>query len=195
MNSIANSPGGATRRPDRSELAAFAERLRSQLPPVSEVPGVITTIDAGHLAHSLGTGANLTLPSAVVTGDILFAPDLNPAFFYSWDVHAPQSPDWFRVSLRFTPSDFGITDTRTYDIGWVVAPFFLDEGAVLTAETSTGQTANWTLDQPTVQTLHLEAGPVAPGDTLHVDLVRGSSHGSWIWLQTVVAHPPLTTEP
>lgn len=195
MNSIANPPDAAPRRPDRSELADFADRLRSQLPPIGQLPGVIATMDAGHLAHSLGSGANLTLPSAVVTGDVLFAPDLNPAFFYSWDVHDGEPPEWFRVSLRFTPSDFGITETRSYDIGWVVAPFFLDPGAALTAESSTGQTAGWTLDQLQVRTLHLGAGPVAPGDTLHADLVRGSATGSWIWLQTVVAFPPLTSEP
>ena len=194
-------PPSAARRPERSELADFADRLRGQLaglPPVGEFPGTIATIDAGHLARNLATGVNLTLPSAVATGDTLFAPDLNPAFFYSWDVHANQPPDWFRISLRFTPADFGITEPRAYDIAWTVVPFFLDLGATVSLEASpnTGASpASWTLDQPQVRTLHVGTAAIAPDETVHVDLVRGSAHGSWIWLQTTIAYAPLTAEP
>lgn len=200
MDDITNPPSAA-RRPERSELADFADRLRGQLaglPPVGEFPGTIATNDAGHLARNLATGVNLTLPSAVATGDILFAPDLNPAFFYSWDVHENQPPDWFRISLRFTPADFGITEPRAYDIAWTVVPFFLDLGATVTLEASanTGATpASWTLDQPQVRTLHVGTAAIAPDETAHIDLVRGSTHGSWIWLQTTIAYAPLTTEP
>lgn len=195
-----NSPGAA-RRPERAELAHFAERLRAQLaglPPIGGFPGTIATIDAGHLARNLGTGVNLTLPSAIATGDVLFAPDLNPAFFYSWDVHPNQPPDWFRISLRFTPSDLGITEPRAYDIGCTVVPFFLDLGATVTLEASPNAgvaPASWTLDQPQVRTLHIGTGQIAPSDTVHVDLIRGSAGGSWIWLQTTIAYAPLTTEP
>jgi hypothetical protein len=200
MDDITNPPGGA-RRPERAELADFADRLRGQLaglPPVGEFPGTIATIDAGHLARNLGTGVNLTLPSAIVTGDVLFAPDLNPAFFYSWDVHENQPPSWFRISLRFTPADFGITEPRAYDIGWTVVPFFLDPGATVTVEASPNAgavPASWTLDQPQVHTLHVGTASFAPDETVHVDLVRGSAGGSWIWLATTIAYAPLTTEP
>ena len=200
MDSISNLPG-ATRRPHRSELADFADRLRGQLgglPDFGRYPGTIATLDAGHLAHTLGTGVDLTLPSAVATGDVLFAPDLNPAFFYSWDVHPTQAPDWFRVSVRFTPSDFGITETRSYDLAWAVVPFFLDLGAELAVEASANAGVapqTWTLDAPQVRTLHVGVGPVAAQETVHVDLVRASAGGSWIWLHTVVGDAPLTTEP
>ncbi|MFE4950008.1 hypothetical protein ACFQ9V_07855 [Leifsonia sp. NPDC056665] len=201
MNSIPTSPADTPRRPARAELADFADRLRGQLgglPGFGQYPGTIATLDAGHLAHTLGTGADLTLPSAVATGDVLFAPDLNPAFFYSWDVHPTQQPDWFRVSVRFTPSDFGITETRSYDLAWAVVPFILDLGAVLTVEASANAgvgAATWTLDAFQVRTLHVGVGPIGPDETVHVDLVRGSGTGSWIWLHTVVGDPPLTTEP
>ncbi|WP_295122325.1 hypothetical protein [uncultured Leifsonia sp.] len=199
MDHTTNPPGSA-RRPERSELADFARRLRGQLAglPVGELPGTLTTIDAGHLARNLGTGVNLTLASAVVTGDVLFAPDLNPAFFYSWDVHENQQPDWFRISLRFTPSDLGIAERRAYDIGWTVVPFFLDLGATVTLEASpnTGAApASWTLDQATVRTIHIGTGPIDPGDAVHVDLVRSSRGGSWIWLQTTIGYAPPTNEP
>ncbi|WP_426624703.1 hypothetical protein ACPPVW_00975 [Leifsonia sp. McL0607] len=199
MDDITNPPSSA-RRPKRSELADFADRLRGQLAslPVGEFPGTIATIDAGHLARNLATGVNLTLPSAIATGDVLFAPDLNPAFFYSWDVHPSQPPDWFRISLRFTPSDFAITEPHAYDIGWTVVPFFLDLGATVTIEASANTGAgpqSWTLDQPQVRTLHLGTASIDPGDTMHVDLVRGSATGSWIWLQTTIAYARLTSEP
>lgn len=198
MDDITNTPGTA-RRPHRSELADFADRLRGQLAglPIGEYPGTIATIDAGHLARDLGTGVALTLPSAIATGDVLFAPDLNPAFFYSWDVHANQPPDWFRISLRFTPADLGVTEPRAYDIAWTVAPFFLDPGAVVTVEASanTGAApATWTLDQPQVRTLHVGTGAIQPDDTVHIDLVRASTEGSWIWLQTTIGYAPLTSE-
>ncbi|WP_433862183.1 hypothetical protein [Streptomyces sp. L7] len=201
MNSIPSSPGGTARRPDRAELADFADRLRGQLgglPGFGQYPGTIAALDAGHLARTLGTGADLTLASAVATGDVLFAPDLNPAFFYSWDVHPGQPADWFRVSVRFTPADFGITATRSYDLAWAVAPFFLDLGAVLTVEASANAgvvAQTWTLDAPQARSLHVGVGPIAPDETVHVDLVRGSTNGSWIWLHTVIGNPPLTTEP
>ncbi|MEY9953071.1 hypothetical protein [Leifsonia sp. EB34] len=200
MNSIPSS-SGATRRPGRAELADFADRLRGQLgglPGFGHYPGTIAALDAGHAARTLGTGVDLTLPSAVATGDVLFAPDLNPAFFYSWDVHPSQSPDWFRVSVRFTPADFGITETRSYDLAWAVTPFFLDLDAVLTVEASANAgvvAQTWTLDTPQARALHVGVGPIAPDETVHVDLVRGSANGSWIWLHTVIGDPPLTTEP
>ncbi len=78
-----------------------------------------------------------------------------------------------------------------------MVPFFLDLGATVTVEASANTGAapeSWTLDQPQVRTLHVGTGSIAPGDTVHVDLVRASAGGSWIWLQTTIGYAPLTSE-
>ncbi|NEN05871.1 hypothetical protein G3T36_08290 [Diaminobutyricibacter tongyongensis] len=192
MDRITDSQN-APRRPDASELAEFTKKLREIGPGSGLYPGTIVSIDAGHLFHSLGTGANLALPSGVATGDVLFAPNLNPAFFYSWDVHPEQPPDWFRVSVRFTPADFGITQARSYELEWVVVPWIFELGAVLTLEVSTnsGTTAqSWTLEEFGVRRLRIAAGPIEPNETIRADLVRNSTNGSWIWLRTNIAYAP-----
>ena len=197
MNRIPNPPN-EPQRPDPSELAEFTKKLRDIGPGSGLYPGTIVSIDAGHLFYSLGTGANLTLPSGVATGDALFAPNLNPAFFYSWDVHPEQPPDWFRVSVHFTPSDFGISEARSFEIEWVVVPFIFDLGAELTLEVSpnSGTVAgSWTLGEFGVRTLRITAGPIEPNETIRADLVRNSRNGSWIWLRTNITYPPPTTEP
>ncbi|TAM71830.1 MAG: hypothetical protein EPN48_00010 [Microbacteriaceae bacterium] len=189
---------GATKRPSASELTELAGRLRGFGPESGLYPGTIFSIDAGHLFHSLGTGAELTLPSGVATGDTPFAPNLNPAFFYSWDVQAQQSPDWFRVSVRFTPSDFGIIGARSYEIEWVVLSVFFDLGAELTLEASPnpGSSAGTTtLGAFGVQTLCMSAGPIEPNETLHADLIRAGRNGSWIWLRTNIADVRPTRAP
>ncbi|WP_158864957.1 hypothetical protein [Leifsonia sp. AG29] len=193
MNPITPSDGG---RPSRSELADFAARLEALGPQTPVFPRTIVSIDAGHLFHSLGTGADLTLPSGAATGDTLFAPNLNPAFFYSWDVHTGQPPDWFRVTVRFTPADFGIQATSAYLIEWIVLPFFLDPGAELTAQVSVGgapQTV--TLNDQAVTRVRIGSAPIPPGETLTAELIRSSAQGSWIWLRTDIGFPPLTNEP
>ncbi|WP_308465819.1 hypothetical protein [Rathayibacter soli] len=197
MNRIPNLPN-APQRPDPSELAEFTKKLRDIGAGSGLYPSTIVSIDAGHLFYSLGTGANLALSSGVATGDSAFAPNLNPAFFYSWDVHPEQPPDWFRVSVRFTPSDFGISEARSFDVEWVVVPFFLELGAELIAEASTSSgtiAESWTLGEFAVRTLRITAGPVEPNETIHVDLVRNSRNGSWIWLRTHIAYPRPITEP
>ena len=197
MDGITNPPN-VRRRPDPSELAEFTQKLRGIGPGSGLYPGTIVSLDAGHLFYSLGTGANLTLPSGVATGDSAFAPNLNPAFFYSWDVHPEQPPDWFRVSVRFTPSDFGITEARSFEIEWVVLPFIFDLGAELTVEASTSSGTNaesWTLGEFAVRTLRISTGTVEPNETIHADLVRNSRNGSWIWLRTNITYPRTTTEP
>jgi hypothetical protein len=197
MNGTIN-PQNPRPRPDTSELAELTQKLREIGPGSGLYPGTIVSIDAGHLFYSLGTGANLTLPSGVATGDSAFAPNLNPAFFYSWDVHPEQPPDWFRVSVRFTPSDFGITEARSFEIEWVVLPFVFDLGAELTVEASTSSgtiSESWTLGEFAVRTLRISTGTVAPNETVGADLVRNSRNGSWIWLRTNVTYPRPTTEP
>jgi hypothetical protein len=178
-------------------MAEFAQKLKNLGPGSGLHPGTIVSIDAGHLFHSPGTGADLTLPSGVATNDTAFAPNLNPAFFYSWDVHPGQPPDWFRVSLRFTPSDFGIGEAGSYVIEWVVIPFVFELGAVLTLDASpnpgTGA-GNVTLDEFAVRTLRMTAGPVQPNETMHADLIRNSLNGSWIWLRANITLPPPTTK-
>lgn len=197
MNRITHS-SHAAQRPSPAELAEFARKLRDLGPESGLYPGTIVSIDAGHLFHSLGTGADLTLPSGLATGDDLFSPNLNPAFFYSWDVHPEQQPDWFRVSARFTPSDFGIGDTRSYQVEWVVLPFFLDLGAELTLEASPNPgpgAGSSTLGEFEVFTLSMAVGPIEPNETLHADLIRNSRNGSWIWLRTNIAYLPPTRAP
>ncbi|MFE4470789.1 hypothetical protein ACFRFH_18410 [Leifsonia sp. NPDC056824] len=79
-----------------------------------------------------------------------------------------------------------------------MAPFFLELGAVLMVEASANAgvgPASWTLDTPQARTLHVGVGPIGPDETVHVDLVRGSTNGSWIWLHTVIGDARLTTEP
>ncbi len=197
MNGIPN-PQNPRPRPDPSELAEFTQKLRGIGPGSGLYPGTIVSLDAGHLFYSLGTGANLTLPSGVATGDSAFAPNLNPAFFYSWDVHPEQPPDWFRVSVRFTPSDFGISEARSFEIEWVVLPFIFELGAELTVEASTNSgtiSESWTLGEFAARTLRISTGTVAPNETIHADLVRNSRNGSWIWLRTNITYPRPTTEP
>lgn len=199
MNGITPSPHAA-RRPSPGELAEFARKLRDLGPGSGLYPGTIVSIDAGHLFHSLGTGADLSLPSYVATGDDLdlFTQNLNPAFFYSWDVHPEQQPDWFRVSARFTPSDFGIGDTLSYEVEWVVLPFFLDLGAELTLEASPNPgpgAGSSTLGEFEVFTLSMAVGPIEPDETLHADLIRNSRNGSWIWLGTNITYLPPTRGP
>ena len=197
MNGITN-PQHPRQRPDPLELAEFSKKLRDIGPGSGLYPHTIVSIDAGHLFYSLGTGANLTLPSGVATGDSPFAPNLNPAFFYSWDVHPEQQPDWFRVSVRFTPSDFGISEARSFEIEWVVVPFFLELGAELTVEASTSSgtiAESWTLGEFDVRTLRIATGRVEPNETVRADLVRNSRNGSWIWLRTNITYPRPTTEP
>ncbi|WP_426515598.1 hypothetical protein ACPPVQ_13400 [Diaminobutyricibacter sp. McL0618] len=197
MDGITDPPN-TPRRPDPSELADFTQRLRDIGAGSGLHRGTIVSIDAGRLFYSLGTGANLALPSGVATGDVAFAPTLNPAFFYSWDVHPEQPLDWFRVSVRFTPSDFGISETRSFEFEWVVVPFFLELGAELTIEVSSNSgtfAESWTLDEFAMRTLRLATGPVEPNETVRADLVRNSRNGSWIWLRTNVTYPPPTTEP
>jgi hypothetical protein len=197
MNRI-NDPPNANQRPDPSEFAEFSKKLTEIGPGSGLYPGTIVSIDAGHLFYSLGTGANLALPSGVATGDLPFAPTLNPAFFYSWDVHPEQPLDWFRVSVRFTPSDFGISETRSFEIEWVVVPWIFELGAELTLEVSSNSgtnTASWTLGDFGVRTLSITSGPVQPTETLHADLIRNSTNGSWIWLRTNIRFPHPTTEP
>jgi hypothetical protein len=198
MNRITHSPHAA--RPSPAELAEFARKLKDLGPESGLYPGTIVSIDAGHLSHSLGTGADLALPSYVATGDDLdlFTQNVNPAFFYSWDVHPEQQPDWFRVSARFTPSDFGIGDTRSYEVEWVVLPFFLDLGAELTLEASPNPgpgAGSSTLGEFAVFTLSMAVGPIEPNETLHADLIRNSRNGSWIWLRTNITYLPPTRAP
>lgn len=195
MNRITHSPHAAP-RPSPAELAEFARKLRD-LGPESGLYPPIVSIDAGHLFHSLGTGADLALPSYVATADDLFlpSPNLSPAFFYSWDVHPEQQPDWFQVSARFTPSDFGIGDTLSYEVEWVVLPFFLDLGAVLTLEASPNPgpgAGSSTLGEARVFTLSMAVGPIEPNETLYANLIRNSRVGSWIWLRTNITYLPPT---
>jgi hypothetical protein len=177
-------------------MAQLAEKLSQLRPEAGLYPGSIVSIDGGRLLHSVGTGADLMLPSAVATGDPVFAPNLNPVFFYSWDVHAGQPTDWFRVSVRFTPSEFGITATHAYEVEWVVAPFFLELGAELLLEATPGVgPVTVTLDDFSVRTLRIGAGPIGPDETLKVDLIRNSTNGSWIWLRTDITFPPPVNAP
>lgn len=196
MNHHTHSPHAA--RPSPAELAEFARKLRDLGPGSGLYPGTIVSIDAGHLFYSPGTGADLALPSAVATSDDLdlFTRNVNPAFFWSWDVHpAPQQPDWFRVSARFTPSDFGIGDTGSYEVQWVVLPWIFELGAELTLEASPnpGPGAGvFTLGEFEVFTLSMAVGPIEPNETLHADLIRNSRVGSWIWLGTNITYLPPT---
>jgi hypothetical protein len=195
MNHHTHSPHAA--RPSPAELAEFARKLRDLGPGSGVYPGTIVSIDAGHLFYSLGTGADLALPSAVATSDDLdlFTQNLNPAFFYSWDVHPEQQPDWFRVSAHFTPSDFGIGDTGSYEVQWVVLPWIFELGAELTLEASPNPgpgAGSYTLGEFGVFTLSMTAGPIEPNETLHADLIRNSSNGSWIWLRTNITYLPPT---
>ena len=196
MNRI-NEPPDANQRPDPSEFAEFAKSLGELGPGSGLYPRTIVSLDAGHLFYSLGTGANLTLPSGVATGDVPFAPNLNPAFFYSWDVHPEQPPEWFRVSLRFTPVDFGISVARSYEIEWVVVPWIFELGAELTLEVASNSgtnTESFTLGEFGVHTLRITTGPIDPNETLRAALVRSSRNGSWIWLRANITYPPPTNE-
>jgi hypothetical protein len=192
----------AGRRNDGSAHRGRGTDSDAELGPAAQSRGLERARPGGSCQRERGedrdAGADLTLPSGLATGDDLFSPNLNPAFFYSWDVHPEQQPDWFRVSARFTPSDFGIGDTRSYEVEWVVLPFFLDLGAELTLEASPDPgpgAGSSTLGEFGVRTLSMAVGPIEPNETLHADLIRNSRNGSWIWLRTNITYLPPTRAP
>lgn len=197
--STSSDAWGAARRPDPAALSELASMVREFGPGSGLYPGTIVSVDAGHLFYSLATGGELSLPSAVATGDTYFAPNLNPAFFYSFDVHrdGEQTPDQFRVSVRFTPSDFGISEALSYEVEWVaLVPVIIDPASVvltLTASPNPGSgVGDKTLEGFGPHVMRLSAGPIRPDETLRTELIRNSWGGSWMWARTTISYLPPT---